>query len=97
MMDLRVWLKGAQAGESAIYFSGYLAAQSLRHPDRLNGLAAQGMARQGLVYLTQRRRAGKKTGFDYLVTKAKAPNPDRTWTKPPATEYAARKRVEEGW
>ena len=97
MMDLSTWFRGAKAGESTIYFCGYLAAQSLRHPDRANGLAAQGMARRGLVYLTQRRRAGKRMGFDYIATKARTPKPDRTWTKPPATEYAARKRVEEGW
>jgi len=97
MMDLKIWLKGAKAGDSTIYFSGYLAAQSLRHPDRANALAAQSMARDGLVYLTQRRRAGKKMGFDYIVTKATAASSDRTWTKPPATEYASRKRIEEGW
>lgn len=95
-MYLDTWLSRADAGESTVYFRGHLASNR-RALGRRQGAAAQHLARLGLVYLTQRRRAGKRMGFDYIATKARTPKPDRTWTKPPATEYAARKRVEEGW
>ena len=93
-MDLDKWLSRAHAGESVIYFRGHLTSNR-RALGQRQGAVAQHLARRGLVYLTQ-RRVGPE-GFDYIATKAKSPNADRTWTKPPATEYAARKRVEEGW
>jgi hypothetical protein len=70
------FLDRAAPGESCIYHDGFLAC------DRMQGSTpdadiARRLARQGFVFLTQRRIGSRH--YEYIATKASRPLPELTW------------------
>ena len=71
------FLDRAAPGESCISHDGFLAC------DRMQGSTpdadiARRLARQGLVFLTQRRLGSRH--YEYIATNASRPLPELTWT-----------------
>ena len=71
------WLAHAGPGAACIYHQGYLALD--RRSDELpQAETALRLAREGLVFLTQRRLGSRH--YEYIATKASRPLPELTWT-----------------
>ena len=66
----------AAPGESCIYHHGFLACDRMQGPTP-DADIAQRLARQGLVFLTQRRLGSRH--YEYIATKASRALPELTW------------------
>ena len=76
--DLDRWVRAAQPGTSAIYYTGLLAADRLAlvGAPRM-GRAAQDQAVRGTVLLTQRRITA--VSCEYRITRLKSVQPGLGW------------------
>ncbi len=77
MKALNRWMSFAEPGDRFVYHIGFLCVDrlKLRHHE---GDLAQGLARAGLVALTQRRLGSCK--YEYIATRMSQSIPSLTWT-----------------
>ena len=87
--SLRAWARGAERGESCVYYRGDLAYERHAERDRINAtldttvmakieplaLAAEQLAADGVINPVQRRRGENQ--FEYIAQRTRRPYRDR--------------------
>jgi hypothetical protein len=77
MKALNRWMSFAEPGDRFVYHIGFLCVDRLKLR-RHEGDLAQGLARAGLVALTQRRLGSGQ--YEYIATRMSQSSPSLTWT-----------------